>query len=65
MNFEYLAQDEYDILDEFKAIDKTKFKDPIEITIKITVERTRYNSVKNRRRTPLPQFIKDIFKPCK
>lgn len=65
MNYEYLAQDELEVIDKYSANDKSKFKDPIEITIKITVERTRYNSVKNRRKTPLPEYIKDIFKPCK
>lgn len=65
MNFEYLAQDEEDVLDTYKSNEKQKFKDPIEIIIKITVEKTRYNSVKNRRKTPLPQIIKDLFKPCK
>lgn len=65
MKFEYLAQDEYDIIDEYKANDKLNFKDPIEISIKITVERTRYNSVINKRKTPLPQIIKDLFKPSK
>lgn len=65
MKFEYRAQDEYDILDERIIAEKSTFKDPVEITIKITIEKTRYNSVKNRRKTPIPDYIKDIFKPCK
>lgn len=65
MNYQYIAQDEFDTLEEMIETGKVKFKDPVEITIKITVERTRYNSVKNRRKTPLPQVIKDLFKPCK
>ena len=65
MKYEYLAQDEESIIDELREGGKLKYKDPIEITIKITVERTRYNSVYNRRKTPLPVLIKDLFKPCK
>ena len=65
MKFEYLVQDEYDIIDEDKESNKHNFKDPIEISIKITIERTRYNSVINRRKTPLPKIIKDLFKPSK
>lgn len=65
MNFEFITQDEEDILDTYKRHEKQKFKDPVEITIKITIERTRYNSIKNRRKTPLPQIIKDLFKPSK
>lgn len=65
MNFEYLAQDEENVLDTYKSNEKQKFKDPVEIIIKITVEKTRYNSVKNRRKTPIPETIKNLFKPCK
>ena len=65
MIYKYLAQDEQDVLDEAFIDDGKKMKDPIEITIQITVDKTRYISVRNRRKTPLPQFIKDIFKPCK
>ena len=65
MKFEYLAQDELNTIDEYSFREKETFKDPIEITIKITVERTRYKSVKNRRKTPIFEIIKDLFKPCK
>lgn len=65
MKYQYLAQDELEVIDEYTNNEKQTFKDPIEITIKITVERTRYNSVKKRRKTPLPEYIKDLFKPCK
>ena len=65
MEFKYLAQDEYDKIDEYYVSEKKTFKDPIEISINIKIERTRYNSVINRRKTPLAQYIKDIFKACK
>lgn len=65
MKFNYIVQDEEDVLETYNAIEKQRFKDPIEITIKITVERTRYKSVINRRKTPLPEYIKNIFKACK
>lgn len=65
MNYYYIAQDELDKIDECISNNKEKFKDPIEITIKITVERARYNSVKNRRKTPIYEYIKDLFKPSK
>lgn len=66
MEFEYLVQDEDNIVvDEMKVHEGKKFKDPIEINIKIIIERTRYNSVKNRYKTPIPQKIKDMFKACK
>jgi len=65
MKYEYLAQEEYDVLDKVDQDDGKKMKDPVEITIKITVEKTRYESVKNRRKTYLPDYIKDIFKPSK
>ena len=65
MKFEYIVQDELDILENRSIQEKQNFKDPIKITIKITIERTRYESVKKRRKTPLPEYIKDIFKPCK
>lgn len=65
MEFEYLAQDDENVIDEMKLHEGKKYKDPIEITIKITVERTRYNSVKNRYKTPIAQKIKDMFKACK
>ena len=65
MNFDYLVQDEQETIDQYFSHDKNKFKDPIEISIKITIERTRYNSVINRRKTPLPELIKNLFKPAK
>lgn len=65
MKYEYLAQDEYDKIEEYSTDDGKKIKDPIEIVIRITVEKTRYNSVKNRRKTALPEYIKDLFKPSK
>lgn len=65
MKYKYIAQDELDIIDELIDNNKTNFKDPIEITIQITVERTRYNSVIKRRKTPIAEYIKDLFKPCK
>lgn len=65
MKYEFIAQDELDVIDEYTASEKATFRDPVEITIKITVERTRYNSVKNRRKTPLHIYIKDLFKACK
>ena len=65
MNFDYLVQDEQETIDQYISHDKQKFKDPIEISIKITIERTRYNSVINRRKTPLPELIKNLFKPVK
>ena len=65
MNFDYLVQDELETMDQYSTHEKQKFKDPIEITIKITLERTRYNSVINRRSTPLPELIKKLFKASK
>lgn len=69
MKFEYLAQDEYDSLDKINHDDGKNYKDPVEIVIRITVEKTRYKSVKNRRTTPLPQYILEwfdkLFKPSK
>ena len=65
MNYEYLAQDELDVIDIASSSEKQNFKDPIEITIKIKIERTRYNSVKKRYKTPIYDKIKDLFKPSK
>ena len=65
MKYKYIAQDELDIIDELIDNKKNNFKDPIEITIQITVERARYNSVIKRRKTHIAEYIKDLFKPCK
>ena len=70
MELHYLAQDELDVLDD-KSFNQEKknYKDPVEIIIKITVEKSRYNSVLNRRKTPLPEYINsllyNVFKPSK
>lgn len=65
MRIKYIAQDEDSILEEKAISEKNSYKDPIEISINITIERTRYNSVMNRRKTPIIEIIKDLFKPSK
>ena len=65
MRYEYLAQDEYDIIDQHTEDENRKYKEPIEITIKITIEKRRYESIKKRRKTPIATIIKDIFKATK
>lgn len=65
MKYEYLAQDEYDQLETMWEEDGKKIKDPVEIIIKITIDKKRYESVKNRYKTPISQKIKDFFKPAK
>ena len=65
MRYFYLAQDEYEDIDGRNFDDGKKIKDPITITIKIEVERSRYQSVLNRYKTHVADKIQDLFKASK
>lgn len=61
MTFNYLAQDEFEVIDYNNMEISEKIKDPIEITIKITMSKNKYQTRKNKYKTSIPDKIRKIF----
>lgn len=48
MNYKYLAQDEYDVIEYVAGGDEKKIKDPIEINLTITMELKEYQTLQKK-----------------
>lgn len=62
MEYTYLAQDEFEIIDHEHAVNNyRKIKDPVTITITIKMDRSKYESQKAKFKEPLTKKIAKLF----
>ena len=62
MKFNYLVQDEYDVIDKIDAADSNKLKDPVTVTITIELEKSKYESIQKKYKEPIGCKIQKLFK---
>ena len=62
MKYEYLAQDELDVIENLNSENSEIIKDPVEVTIKITLSKSKYHSKQNKYKIYIPEKVRKIFK---